>query len=192
MARIKPPAPHQANLTAQQKADAAARLSRRRIAMRRAATIITAEEAAALRVKEHDARATSESEEESYAQHAPPSSAPPPRSSCLPDDIWAIFDDQPLDVVPVNANLDMRSSTPTGTDEGSETEPEEDTFSNPEPEQVIKLSAQPCGAGGRVQWRGRLRGGGRGDVFLECAWVRKNLKPYAPPNRTLPPVVDRG
>ena len=126
MARTKPPAPHQANLTAQQRVDAAARVARRRIAIRRAATMITAEAAAALRVKEHGARASSESEE------------------------------------------------------GEETEPEEDTFSRPEPEHVIKLSAQPCGNGSRFQWRGRLRGGGA-DVYLECAWVRKNFKPYVRP-----------
>ena len=54
------------------------------------------------------------------------------------------------------------------TEENSETEPEEDTFSRPEPAQVIKLSAEACGSGGRFQWRGRLRGGGA-DVFLEGA-----------------------
>ena len=58
---------------------------------------------------------------------------------------------------------------------GSETEPEGDTFSRPEPEQLIKLSAQACGSGGRFQWRGRLRGGG-GDIFLEYSWVRTNFK----------------
>ena len=66
------------------------------------------------------------------------------------------------------------------TEEGSETEPEDGTFSTPEPEHVIKLSAQPCGNGSRFQWRGRLRGGGA-DVYLECAWVRKNFKPYVRP-----------
>lgn len=58
--------------------------------------------------------------------------------------------------------------------EDSEPEPEEDTFSSPDPEQVIKLSAQECGYGGRYQWRGRLRGGGK-DVFLESDYVRKNF-----------------
>ena len=70
------------------------------------------------------------------------------------------------------------------TEEGSETEPEEDTFSTPEPSHVIKLSAEACGAGGRYQWRGRLRGGGA-DVLLEGAWVRSNFKAYARVTRTL-------
>ena len=61
--------------------------------------------------------------------------------------------------------------------EDSETEPEEGTFSRPDPQQVIKLSAQPCGNGGRFQWRGRLRGGGA-DVFLEgagCAGISRRM-----------------
>ena len=70
------------------------------------------------------------------------------------------------------------------TEEDSETEPEEDTFTRPEPAQVIKLSAQACGSGGRFQWRGRLRGGGA-DVFLEGAWVRRNFKAYVRMGRTL-------
>ena len=60
-------------------------------------------------------------------------------------------------------------------DEDSETEPEDDTFTTPESRHVIKLSAQVCGSGGRFQWRGRLRGGGR-TVFLKGTWVRKNFK----------------
>ena len=70
------------------------------------------------------------------------------------------------------------------TEDDSETEPEEDTFTRPEPEQVIKLSAEACG-GSRVQWRGRLRGGGA-DVYLQNAWVRKNFKAYATTGQTLP------
>ena len=42
---------------------------------------------------------------------------------------------------------------PSETEEDSETEPEEDTFSRPAPDQVIKLSAEACGSGGRFQWR---------------------------------------
>ena len=64
---------------------------------------------------------------------------------------------------------------PSEAEEDSETEPEEEIFSRPEPAQVIKLSAEACGNGGRFQWRGRLRGGG-GDVCLEAAWVRNNFK----------------
>ena len=67
--------------------------------------------------------------------------------------------------------------TPSETEEDSETEPEADTFSSPEPEQVIKLSAEVRGAGGRWLFKGRLRGGG-GDVFLLGTWVRKNFKAY--------------
>lgn len=59
------------------------------------------------------------------------------------------------------------------SEEGSETEPEEDTFSMPEPEQVIKLSAQVRGASGML-WKGRVRGGGN-DIFLERSWVRNNF-----------------
>ena len=59
---------------------------------------------------------------------------------------------------------------------------EEDTFTTP---RHIKLSAEACGDGGRVLWRGRLRGGGS-DVFLEGTWVRKNFKAYGPQNPTLP------
>ena len=62
-------------------------------------------------------------------------------------------------------------------EEGSETEPEDGTFSTPEPEHVIKLSAAARGCGGRSLWRGRMRGGGA-DVYLEAAWVRKNFKAY--------------
>ena len=73
---------------------------------------------------------------------------------------------------------------PSEIEEDSETEPEEDTFTRPTPEHVIKLCAQACGSGGRFQWRGRLRGGGA-DVFLEAAWVRKNFKAYVQIARTL-------
>ena len=62
------------------------------------------------------------------------------------------------------------------SEEGSETEPEEDTFSMPEPEQVIKLSAQVRGASGML-WKGRVRGGGN-DIFLERSWVRNNFGRY--------------
>ena len=67
-------------------------------------------------------------------------------------------------------------------EEDSET-PDEDTFSRPEPKQVIKLSAEPRGSGGRVLWRGRLRGGGS-DVYLTGSWVRKNFKVYGQLRRT--------
>ena len=58
--------------------------------------------------------------------------------------------------------------------EGSETEPDEESFAAPPPMQVIKLSAEARG-GSRVWWRGRLRGGGA-EVLLEGTWVRKNFK----------------
>ena len=64
---------------------------------------------------------------------------------------------------------------PSETEQDSETEPEEDTFSRPDPKQVIKLSAEARGGGGRVLWRGRLRGGGA-DVILTGTWVRQNFK----------------
>ena len=67
----------------------------------------------------------------------------------------------------------------------SETEPEDDTFSRPEPEQVMKLSAQACGSGGRFQW---LHGGGC-DVYLECSWVRQNFKAYAASRRQALPTL---
>ena len=73
---------------------------------------------------------------------------------------------------------------PSEAEEDSETEPEEEIFSRPEPAQVIKLSAEACGNGGRFQWRGRLRGGG-GDVCLEAAWVRNNFKSCVRMARTL-------
>ena len=47
-------------------------------------------------------------------------------------------------------------------EDGDETEPEDDTFSRPAPEQVVKLCAQTCGGSGRYQWRHggeRQRGG---------------------------------
>ena len=69
------------------------------------------------------------------------------------------------------------SARASETEEDSETEPEDDMFTSPEPKHVIKLSAQLRGAGGRILWRGRLRGGGS-DVYLEGSWVRKNFKPY--------------
>ena len=62
---------------------------------------------------------------------------------------------------------------PSETEEDSETEPEDNTFSRPEPKQIIKLSAEVRGSGGRHLWRG----GGGADVFLESAWVRENFKP---------------
>ena len=83
--------------------------------------------------------------------------------------------------------------TPSESEEDSETEPEEDTFTQPEPEHVIKLSAEACGNGGRVQWRGRLRGGGK-DLFLERSWVRRNFKAFARErsnNLPLPPICSR-
>jgi hypothetical protein len=80
---------------------------------------------------------------------------------------------QELDALPPVKHPPPRALSET--EEDSETEPEEDTFTRPEPAQVIKLSAQACGNGGRFQWSGRLRGGGA-DVFLEGAWVRRNFK----------------
>ena len=66
------------------------------------------------------------------------------------------------------AARDTEKNSEVDAEEGldSETEPEDDTFSRPEPAQVIKLSAQPRGNGGRVQWLGRLRGGGK-DVLVD-------------------------
>ena len=93
-----------------------------------------------------------------------------------------ILSSQELDALPPVKCPPPR--TLSETEEDSETEPEEDTFSRPEPAQVIKLSAEACGSGGRFQWRGRLRGGGA-DVFLEGAWVCKNFKPYVRMGRTL-------
>ena len=73
---------------------------------------------------------------------------------------------------------------PSETEEDSETEPEEDTFTRPDPAQIIKLSAVVRGSGGRFQWRGRLRGGGE-SVCLEGTWVRRNFKAYVRMARTL-------
>ena len=92
---------------------------------------------------------------------------------------------QEIAVLPVKEPC---ARTQSEASSGSETEPEEDTFSRPEPKHVIKLSAHQCGSGGRFQWRGRLRGGG-GDVYLECAWVRKNFKAYVAWNRTRARIV---
>ena len=92
-----------------------------------------------------------------------------------------IMSSQELDALPPVKDAPR---APSETEEDSETEPEEDTFTRPDPAQVIKLSAQACGNGGRFQWRGRLRGGGA-DVFLEGAWVRRNFKAYVKMDRTL-------
>ena len=70
--------------------------------------------------------------------------------------------------------------------EGSETEPEDGVFSEPKPEQVIKIRAQTIGNAGRISWSGRLRGGGA-DVYLEGSWVRKNFKAYVPLRQEQPP-----
>ena len=67
--------------------------------------------------------------------------------------------------------------------EDSETEPDEETFSAPQPLQVIKLSAQRRVGGSPFWWRGRMRGGGA-DVLLESAWVHKSFKRYGVPDRT--------
>ena len=92
-----------------------------------------------------------------------------------------ILSSQEFDALPP---VKYPARAPSDTEEDSETEPEEDTFSRPAPAQVIKLSAEACGNGGRFQWRGRLRGGGA-DVFLEASWVRKNFKAYVRMGRTL-------
>lgn len=55
------------------------------------------------------------------------------------------------------------------------TEEGEGSFDTPEPEQVMKLCALASGNGGRVNWKGRLRGGGS-DVLISGTWVHENFK----------------
>lgn len=60
-------------------------------------------------------------------------------------------------------------------DEDYTTEEGDAVFDAPEPEHIIKLCALPLGDGGRVAWKGRVRGGGT-DVNLSGSWVHENFK----------------
>ena len=147
MARTKKTTCDDHRRTAKDAAAAEQRAARRRARTIRAATIMSSQEVAERDAMEPGAQAAAGTDEDA---HVVPDAAPAPASeprSVFPDWVWDILDP-----------------------------PAESTaaYAYPEPNQVIKLSAQANGSGG-FKWRGRLRGGGA-DVQLAGTWVRKNIK----------------